>query len=159
MKTLNKRSGVTLLELSIVLIIISTLTVIVIGAEKLIELSRLARAKSITVSPVDTIEGLSFWVEPTLKTSLTITEALDGNTVSTWNDLSPTSTPINISQATTSKKPIFRKSAINKLPALEFDNDDFLESSTYAIDPSDKTYTIIAVWQPTVDATSDSLIA
>ena len=160
MTTLNKKSGVTLLELSIVLIVISSLTVIVIGAGKLVELSRLVRARSLTSkSPIDTIAGLVFWVEPTLKISLTINEALEGESVSVWNDLSPTSSPIDLSQNSAGLKPTFRKSAINKLPALEFDSNDYIESATYAIHPSDKTYTIIAVWQPITASGSDSLIA
>jgi prepilin-type N-terminal cleavage/methylation domain-containing protein len=64
---LRNEKGFSLIELSLVLIIIGLIIFGVIGSKVLIKKARLSSARMLTLnSPVTQIEGLVFWLEPTL---------------------------------------------------------------------------------------------
>ncbi len=127
----NKKSGFSLLELSIVLIIISALMVAVIKGSDLISQAKLSAARQITAnSPILKIDGLVLWLEPTLPNSFLDSEI--GGLISVWNDASGANpnTPAQALQGTLDNQPIYSSSAINGLPALKFDgSDDYIEAS------------------------------
>ena len=65
-KIKGKKKGFTLVELSIVMIIIALLVVGVVAAQSLIASAQLAKARSLTNSaPIATIEDLTLWLETT----------------------------------------------------------------------------------------------
>lgn len=61
------KKAFTLLEISVVLILVGLLIVGVVGGQSLIQKAQLAKARSLTNSaPVLTVEDLTLWLETTL---------------------------------------------------------------------------------------------
>ena len=149
----------SLIELSIVILIIGILVAGVTGSSRLVGQMRLVSARSITKSsPVTTISGLSLWYETSDENSLI--SAVNGNSpsnndrISTWNDINPSQiTKINISQTNDALRPIYISSSpINGLPSLLFNNNEYFElitsgSGQLPLRAGDDTFTFIAVWR------------
>jgi prepilin-type N-terminal cleavage/methylation domain-containing protein len=125
--------GFSLLELSVSLIIISTLMVAVIKGSDLIDQAKLASARQKTAnSPVLKIDGLVMWFETTLPKSFLDSEVINGGLISSWNDSSGANpnSPTSALQATATNKPSYLASGINDLPSLKFDGvDNFIRAS------------------------------
>lgn len=78
----------SLIELSIVILIIGILIAGVTQGGRIVTQMRLASAKSLTISsPVTSISGLTLWLEPTLEESFIDSEAQDGVGLTNWNDI------------------------------------------------------------------------
>lgn len=119
----NKKYAFSLIELSIVIIVIGILITGIVQGKILIQKQRLQSARSLTISsPVAGIKGISFWFETSLESSFKTTEVVNEGPLTTWKDINPQK---NIG------KYFFVKSAtvgavyienglINSLPAVEF---------------------------------------
>jgi len=149
-KWLKKKylSAFSLIELSIVLLIIGVITGGIIAGQKTISLARLASARMLTnSSPVNTIEDLILWVEATSKDSFSASERIDNAPVSTWNDVNNQSTlEFDATQdVADDDQPTYGGDAINGLPALSFDgiNDYFIIDSF--LDPLTTDFTMFVV--------------
>ena len=114
----------SLIELSVVILIIGILVIGVTKGKKVLDSARLASARSLTKnSPVNlNSENLGFWLETTSEKSFNVAEAVDGAAVSTWYDtkLSAFGSPVNVTASGTSR-PLYIASATNGLPTLRFD--------------------------------------
>ncbi len=122
-KLTHPKLAFSLLELSIVLVIISGLMVAVMKGSDLISQAKLASARQKTSdSPVLKINGLVVWFETTLANSFRDSETIDGVKVSVWNDVSGVNpkTPINATQNTDANRPTYVSKGINGLPSLQF---------------------------------------
>lgn len=76
-------------------------------------------------SPPD-IAGLKYWIDASQITGLA-----NNDPVASWTDLA---SGIVVSQATASKRPLYKTAQINSLPAVQFDGvDDYLEDTTTTI--------------------------
>lgn len=118
-----KKLAFSLLELSIVLIIISALMIAVIKGSDLIDQAKLSSARQKTAnSPVLKINNLVLWLETSLPNSFLDTEGVDGAKISTWNDVSGANlkTPNNATQNTVANQPTYLKVGINGLPSVQF---------------------------------------
>lgn len=117
---MKKIKAFSLIELSIVILIIGILVAGVTQSSRLVRQFRLQTAKNLTINaPISAIPNLAFWVESTQDGSFLETEAQDGVAVTKWFDVNRTS----IDKATTSVlgiAPVYRQSAINGLPAIQF---------------------------------------
>jgi prepilin-type N-terminal cleavage/methylation domain-containing protein len=132
----------SLVELSVVIIIIGILITGVTQGSRLIDESRIKVAKSLTAnSRINSLESLILWYEPVLDSSFVKGEAVDGKVISQWNDNNPqNSTRLNAkaAQATDSSKitynmvsganstntsgPTYVEDGINHIPTLRFTN-------------------------------------
>ena len=132
----------SLVELSVVIIIIGILIAGVTQGSRLIDESRVKVAKSLTAnSRIPSLEGLVVWYEPVLDSSFVEGEAVDGKIISQWNDNNPqNSIRLNAkaAQATDSSKityngvsganstntsgPTYVEDGINHIPTLRFTN-------------------------------------
>jgi len=132
----------SLVELSVVIVIIGILIAGVTQGSRLIDESRVKVAKSLTAnSRIPSLEGLVVWYEPILDSSFAKGEAVDGKIISQWNDNNPqNSTRLNAkaAQATDSSKitynavsganstntsgPTYVEDGINHIPTLRFTN-------------------------------------
>lgn len=170
---MNKKTNFkafSLIELSIVILIIGILVAGVTGSSRLVGQMRLVSARSITISsPVSFISGLSLWYETTVENSLI--SAVNGNSpsnndrISSWNDINPSqNSKINIGQTNDTLRPIYiNKSPINGLPSLLFNNNEYFEliasgSGQLPLKAGDDTYTFIAVWQSLFPGYSQTVV-
>jgi prepilin-type N-terminal cleavage/methylation domain-containing protein len=113
----------SLIELSIVILIIGILVAGVTQSSRLLKQMRLATIKSMTLnSPVSSIKDLAVWLESTMDVSLIDSEESNGNTISTWFDINPqSSTKYNAVSPSASESPTYLADGINGLPAISAD--------------------------------------
>jgi hypothetical protein len=142
------KAAFSIIELSIVAIIISTLVGLIITANKISSNAKLTAARTLTKSsPVNDIDNLVFWVETTMPKSIADLEADNNKTVSTWYDLSP-----NRNNAISGVAPTYISEAVNGLPVLRFSGTQYLSFSGTAI--ANSNYTIFVVEQRRASAGS-----
>ncbi len=152
-----KKSAFSLVELSVVLVILGIVMAGVSQGSRLIAQYRITTAQNITKgSPIISMPGVALWLETTMDTAVTSSlrsgEAEDNDPISSWNDYNQqTLTRINVTQATSNKMPIYITSGIGNLPSIKFDGvNDLLRTASggaVPISAGDGTYTIIAVFQ------------
>ncbi len=129
----NKKSAFSLIEISIVILIIGILVAGITQSSRLISSSKIATAQSLTQSsPVSANKGLMLWLEPTMENSFPAAQASDGASVITWNDMNTQS--IQKLFAVTSAGTVNYKSTstINGLPSLLFGGSAEMTLSTTA---------------------------
>ena len=118
----------SLIELSIVTLVIGILIAGIMQGTSLYVKMKLATARSITQSsPANGVSDLALWLDTTSEAAFP-TSLDDQSPVSTWNDINPQQ--INKSNATASDaaRPLYIAKGINGLPALKCDGDDDLIS-------------------------------
>jgi prepilin-type N-terminal cleavage/methylation domain-containing protein len=126
------KKAFSLIELSIVILIIGIIIAGVTQSSSLLSKSKLQSAQSMTVSsPVSGIADLALWLEPTLAKSFGGSLPDNASTVATWYDTNPQVSALsNATQTDEAKQPLFISNCINGLPCLRFDgSDDHLSSS------------------------------
>lgn len=127
------KKAFSLIELSIVILIIGILVAGVTQSSRLISRMRISSAIQFTKSsPVSSIKDLALWLEPISQNAfatgsagnyVTIEEPEDNTQIARWNDSNPQSTYKNDAiQSTLANQPRYRTNAINNLPALLFTN-------------------------------------
>lgn len=131
----NPKQAFSLIELSIVILIIGVLIAGVTQASRLIQQFRLTTARSLTTSsPVNSITGLTLWLDSTSEKSFSTSEAVDATAISNWYDINTqrTLTSNSVAQPTSGNRPLYTANAINGLPAVKFDgvDDYFIKSGT-----------------------------
>ena len=149
----KKLSAFSLIEISIVLLIIGILVAGVTQSSRLLAASRLQTAQTITASsPVASITNLILWLEPTLDGNVTSSTSAanpeDGDKVSSWNDNNPQLTAkTHLTQATDSMRPLYKTNILSGLPAIKFDgtNDYFAISNIVS-----QSYSVFAVIKTSV---------
>lgn len=118
----NSNKAFSLIELSIVIIIIGILIAGVTTAQNLVGKSKLSSAQSLTKSsPVNSIDDLYFWVEATLPESYTST-MVDDTEVTNWRENSNihVSDKLVVSSSTAAKYPQYQSECMNDLPCVNF---------------------------------------
>lgn len=130
---MKNKTAFTLLELSIVTIIIGLLIAGFLKSSSIIRSSKLATAKAITSkSPVPNISGLILWYETVSSNSFKASETKDGGTLTTWYDISPNA--IAAKQNTLANgggtTPIYKYNGINDLPSVQFSADAYMYKTT-----------------------------
>jgi prepilin-type N-terminal cleavage/methylation domain-containing protein len=124
------KKAFSLIELSIVILIIGILVAGVTQASRITAQMRLATARNLTQSsPVNNVKNLIAWWETTSEKSFVDSETTDTAAVSNWYDINSTSiTKFNAIQATSANKPTYSTNSINGLPTLKFDGStDYFE--------------------------------
>lgn len=131
MLKINKNKAFSLIELSIVILIIGILVAGVTQSSRLVSRMKLLSVRSLTMnSPVPTIKDLYSWHETVLENSFDEAEASDSSRITNWYDLNPqvASGKITVSQSDVNLRPTYLANKINGLPALNFDGSDRLQS-------------------------------
>lgn len=124
-KNLRNKKAFSLIELSIVILIIGVIVAGVTQSSRMIGAFRLSTARNLTQSsPVASMKNLTMWLETTATASFADSESDNGLTVTQWNDINPTSTY----KYTTTGGPgaTYTTNCMNSLPCLRFNG-----SSTY----------------------------
>ncbi len=136
---MHKKQAFSLIELSVVLIVIGILAAGVLQGASLIKSARLTTARTLTSSsPVPSIEGLVAWYETSSADSLKESEAYNSGQISTWYDVSPASviSRKNTLTRTASSALTYKADGINGVPSLNFNGSgnivlaDFYQGAT-----------------------------
>lgn len=117
------KKAFSLIELSIVVLIIGILVAGITQGSKLIQKFRIKTAQNLTQSsPVSGIKNLVSWYETTSEASFDSTiDAVSNNKVSNWYDISlQVERRNNATQTTEANRPIYTENDINGLPTLKF---------------------------------------
>ena len=124
----------SLIELSIVILVIGVLIAGVSQGGKMITKFKITTAASLTnSSPAHSIKNLVAWYETTSEKSFIATESDDGQSVSTWYDINTQQLKKRNATSSGTSKPTYKISGDTGLPMLYFDgsNDYFnLPNST-----------------------------
>ena len=128
---INKRKAFSLIELSIVILIIGILVAGVTQSSRLVSRMKLLSVRSLTMNaPVYSIKDLYLWYDSVMEASFNEAEASNGSQISAWYDLNPLSPTdkLNVVQTDVNRKPIYVSNGINGLPAVYFNGVYFLRS-------------------------------
>ena len=140
------RSAFSLIELSIVLIVIGFLVSGVIAGKKLIDSAQLASARSATKSsPVPQIEDLELWLDATNEDGVIYDSA--NNKVSQWSDINPQKDKKNHAIAFATKEPTYNKNGANNLPTIYFDGDNGLTTQKDKSTRIHSNFTVFVVFK------------
>jgi len=155
----NKKYAFSLIELSIVILVIGILIAGIIGAQNLIIKSRLFSTRAITKSsPVIGIKDLSLWLETTSDKSF-LSDYTNNDAIAAasgakvWLDLNNQSITKNHALSTSSyphaSNPAYFENGINSLPSLKFDGSyDYLNLTNTSL-LNNTSYTIFVVEKST----------
>jgi prepilin-type N-terminal cleavage/methylation domain-containing protein len=127
--TLNNKKAFSLIEISLVIIIIAILIAGSLNGIEMVKKAKLATAQSLTEqSVVSQIKDLSAWYETSLQRSFIDSERDNGLKISTWKDINPNALiPNNATQTTSANQPTFFDNRFNDtIPGVYFDGNDFL---------------------------------
>lgn len=137
-KNFQNKKAFSLIELSIVLLIIGVIVAGITQSSRMIGAFKLSSARSLTQSsPVNSITDLAAWYESTSEKSFDAADQDEGQYVDNWYDINPQSTTkINLNQpGATTYQPRYRTSTgtINSLPTIRFDgagtSGDYLQNT------------------------------
>jgi prepilin-type N-terminal cleavage/methylation domain-containing protein len=131
----KNKKGFTLIELSIVLIIIGLLVAGIVAGSNLIDVAKLSKAQSLTkASPVGSIKDLVMWVETTLDESYSDDALSEGDGVAKWKNYNKQKTGVNLDNrgpstvedaVTPLAEPKYTTVTQTGLPMLDFDSSSF----------------------------------
>jgi len=152
-------SAFSLIEVSLVVLIISLIAAGILTTTNIIKKSRLQTAQILTKnSPVNNIPNLVAWFETSLDSSFIGNEKSDGTAISTWYDNNPNAaSKNNATQSTSTNRPTFTANVFNSgIPGLKFDG----SNDTLPFDGSsliNSSYSIFIVEQKTSNKALTSL--
>jgi hypothetical protein len=146
----SKKLAFSLIELSVVILVIGTLVIGIAQGTRIIAESKLKTARSLTVSsPANSIANMILWVDSTSEKSFT-SDIQNNSSVPVWYNINPqvSNSPANPFQNTGSSQPTYKTNIINGLPAVYFDGGDNLAFDGTAL-VSNPGYTVFMVEQRT----------
>ncbi len=158
----------SLIELSIVVLIIGVLIAGATQGSRLITESKIKSSIALTRgSAVASINDLVFWLETSDVDNITSATngagaPEDGDKVTLWHDSSPFSSPgLNFIQANPSKQPTYVKNGTNGLPSLQFDRSQttWLYSSSDVGVAGNTDRTLFMVFDNSIDNVSYSFLS
>ena len=138
----QKPSAFSLIELSIVILVIGILIAGIVGGNYLYKKAMFATAQSLTKSsPLLAEKGMVLWLETTLPESFANTDPDNGGEISQWVDTNPHS-GIKVSLSVGASKPIYESNIAKGSPCVKFSGADdnyfsfdgsFLSGTDYTI--------------------------
>ena len=147
LKQINYPKAFSLIELSIVILIIGILVAGVTQSSRLVKQVKLMSARSITLSsPVPTIKNLVAWYESTSEKSFNDSEASDQSLLKNWYDINlQSSIKLDASQITDANKPIYTFDESTNLPIVKFIDQDFFNLPDGTVPFNNTPYTVFLV--------------
>lgn len=127
------KKAFSLIELSIVILIVGIIIAGITQSSNLVYKMRLSSARTQTnSSPVTSIKDLAIWLESTSERSFlnqNSSQNIDnGNTVRVWQNIAPTNIVSSVvSQTTLANQPDYVSNGINGLPSVRFGGTRFMQ--------------------------------
>lgn len=123
----NSKLGFSLIEISVVVLIIGILVAAISTGTDMVKRSKIASAQNLTSnSSISAMKDLVLWFETSLPTSF-VSGLGEGEFVTVWRNHSPYYSIGNASQSTEANQPVYVEHATNYIPAVRFiDADNFL---------------------------------
>ncbi len=151
MKQNNNKSAFSLIELSVILIIIGLIVTMTMSSN-LFTASRLSSATVLTKkSPVNFTDGVVMWLETTLEDGFENNENTDGSSVTLWKNIYPENLDTDVTSSG-GNAPIYITDGINDLPAIQFDgSDDYMISSNNYHLSSKTEFSTFVVFSPDLE--------
>ena len=145
----KKNKAFSLIELSIVILIIGILVAGVTQSSRLVRQVKLMSARSITLaSPVPTIKNLIAWYESVGEKSFNENEMSEGSLLSNWLDNNiQSSTRLNGFQTADVNKPQYSFDESTNLPIVKFTDQDFFNLPDATVPFNNMPYTVFFVSQ------------
>lgn len=143
----KKIKAFSLVELSIVIVIVGILIAGISNGSDIVAKTRLNGARSLTQSsPTASTAGLVAWYETTLEKSFLKSEAKNNSSISTWYDIGTQATTVNnATQTSSANKPLYISKAYNSLPMARFDGGDYFSLPDGTVPYGDRSYTVFVV--------------
>ncbi len=150
-KNSPKKEAFSLVELSIVLIIIGLLIAGITSGRNLVRSSKLSSARSVTLSSqIVTIPGMVLWAESTTKDAFLNSQTVDSSQLTTWYNREPSGFLVKNNLTTSASNNVtYKELSTNDLPALNMTvagNISLANFSGSALTES----TVVIVFKPTV---------
>ena len=173
-KKMTKKSlAFSLIELSIVILIIGILVAGVTQGSRLVRESRLTNARTITQSSdIISIKDMTLWLDATDENTIKASTLADADStdfgnvenndaISVWIDKNPQLTrKIQVTSNSDAQRPAYIENAINGLPSLYFTDDYMFSGDLVPLTAGDDDYTLIGVFQfDAIDADNDMIFA
>ncbi len=165
----NSKIGFSLIELSVVILVIGILVLGVTKGSRIISEAKLKSAQALTKSsPVNSIAGLSLWLDTTDSATIakgsvgseSYNNTADGDLVPNWKDRNPqSSATLNLAAAIDGNRPTYVKSSIGNLPSLRFSSTSTTALFVDGFNFPEANYTIFAVFKTTVDGTNRAILS
>ena len=167
---MKKNKAFSLVELSVVILIIGILIAGVTQSGRLIRQIKLSTARSVTSSSdVASIRDITAWFEATTEGVFTDvnnnTDVENNATVKIWRDVNPQKStgdkPTLTDLGGDNARPKYISSGINGIPSVYFDGGDYLASivgPTIPLISQDKTYSMFAVFRADLNKATPSII-
>ena len=154
----SHKKAFSLIEILGVLLIIGVVMASILGSRKIVSISRLSAARNLTsFAPVNSIEGLVLWLDATSKEAFDDGADEDGTSISNWYDINQRSLEKYDVSTSSPNQPTYRREAIHKLPALEFDgSNDYLTGSNLIEVTGNPDITVFIVANVVEDGGGDS---
>ncbi|MDA9231440.1 prepilin-type N-terminal cleavage/methylation domain-containing protein, partial [Rickettsiales bacterium] len=127
------RQAFSLIEMSVILLILSVFIGAILSFSNIIKSSSITSARSLTKTAiVNDINGLILWLDSVSVESFDNEDIYDGDRVQNWNDIKESYLKNYIAtQSNSSKQPTYKRSVVNRLPALYFGNSTFLQIADF----------------------------
>jgi prepilin-type N-terminal cleavage/methylation domain-containing protein len=147
----------SLIELSIVILIIGILVAGVTQSSRLVKQFRIQAIRQLTInSPISAISNLNLWLETTLEKSFNDTETSHGSTITKWYDINPQSSFKNDAfQNIVARAPTYNSN--EALPLVNFNGNgdgQFFNLPDNTIPSGDSAFTIFFAIRLAKDATA-----
>lgn len=132
----GSKSAFTLIEVSVVIVIITILVAGIVKGSGMIKNARINNARSLTAkSPILDIEGLIAWYETSLNTSFENGENHQNSQITAWFDISPSSEHGNLRKnvltTSSSSAVIYNEDGIGDIPSIQFSGSGELTLSDF----------------------------
>ncbi len=127
------KSGFSLIETSIVILVIGLIVAGALSASRVVNYMLLNTARDLTENSALNYmrRDVIVWFDTTSEKSFADSEVQDKSPITNWYETMPVKTiPATATQNTNSQKPLYSANALNGLPGLKFDGVDDLMSIT-----------------------------
>ena len=151
----SSKKAFSLIEMSIVIVILAVLTVVVLGGRFLIDNYTLSRARQQTnTAPVNGIEDVQFWLETANERSFDVNQPQDESLLTNWKDINlQEERTFQFSDAT--NPPTYIRKGINNIPSLDFTSSYGLVSNKDLDLSSAEKFTVYIVAKPNSEDTDN----